>query len=75
MHPETKIQIVTAVLMSCFMSLLLSGFFTLLNLGFTQLWLKAWVSGFAMGWPLALGTVLIVGRPIRRIAIRLAGAL
>lgn len=73
MHPDKKIQIVTAVLMSCFMSLLLSGFFTWLNLGFTQVWLRAWASGFAMGWPLALGTVLVVGRPIRQIAIRLAG--
>ena len=75
MHPETKIQIVTAVLMSCFMSLLLSGFFSWLNLGFTQAWLTAWLNGFAMGWPLALGTVLIVGRPIRQIAVRLAGAI
>jgi hypothetical protein len=72
MHPEKKVQIITAILMSAFMSLLLSGFFSWLNLGFTLIWLKAWAIGFSMGWPLALGTVLIVGRPIRQLAIRLA---
>ncbi len=73
MHPETKIQIATAIMMSCVMSALLSGFFTWLNLGFTSRWLTAWAGGFAMGWPLALAMVLVIGKPIRRIAVRLAG--
>ncbi len=71
---EKKVAILTAVLMSCFMALVLSGVFTFLSFGATLAWASAWLNGFAIAWPLALALVLIFGRPISKLAERLAGA-
>ena len=70
---EKKVAILTAILMSCFMAFVLSGVFTFLNFGATLEWITAWLSGFAVAWPLALALVLMFGRPINKLAERLAG--
>lgn len=71
MHTQLKITILTGAIMSLALSLLLSGFFTWLQLGFTSIWLKAWALGFAFGWPLAFGLATLIGKPARGLAVRL----
>ena len=70
---EKKIAIVTAIMMSGFMAFVLSGVFTLLNVGFGIAWLFAWLQGFSIAWPLALVLALVAGKPISSLARRLVG--
>jgi len=73
MNPHLKMQIVTGLLMSLSMSLLLSGFFTALQMGLSEDWPKAWLGSFAIGWPLAFALAMLIAGPVRRIAMRLSG--
>lgn len=73
MRPETKMILLTALMMSCAMSLFFSGFFTWLNLGTGPVWLRAWGRGFAIGWPMGFCLALLIGGPIRALSMRLAG--
>ena len=74
MNTERKIQTATTVLMSFSLALLFSGIFTWLNFGFSVAWLKAWPFGFAVGWPLALVLPLLIAKPVRKVAVKLATA-
>ena len=60
---EKMIAILTAIMMLGFMAFVLSGVFTLINIGFGFAWLIA--------WPLALVLALLAGKPISILAERL----
>jgi Protein of unknown function (DUF2798) len=63
-----------SLMMSFAMSLFFSGLFTYLALGGTPLWLSAWGRGIVLGWPLGFMLAMLIGRPVRSIALRLLGA-
>ncbi len=73
MTPHLKMQLINGAIMSGFMSFVLAGFFTWMNLGFTQIWLPAWVTGFLIGWPVAFVLSALVGKRVNQLAQRLAG--
>ena len=72
-HPpeEARARLVFGILLSGFMATIFAGFIPLLALGFTVEWLKAWMSGIAIGWPLGFAIVSLVNRPLMRLAVRL----
>lgn len=63
---------VQALLLSGFMSLIMSGAITYINLGFVEhfiaIWFHAWVVAYAIAFP----SVLIVFPIARRLAMRIA---
>lgn len=73
MPPETRMALLTSLLMSFCLALFFSGFFTLLRFGATAQWLATWPRGFALAWPLGFAMSFLLGAPIRRLSARLAG--
>ncbi len=73
MKHQTKIGLLTVLLMSLTMSLFFSGFFTFLVFGPSMEWLSSWARGLAIGWPLGFVIASLLGNPIRMFATRLAG--
>lgn len=63
---------VQALLLSGFMSLIMSGAITLINLGlaehFTKIWLHAWIVAYAIAFP----TILLVFPFARKLAMKIA---
>ena len=53
--------------------LLIAGLFTFLAFGLTPEWLLSWARGFAIGWPTGFVIAILIGRPVRMIALRLSG--
>ncbi len=72
MTPSKKKQIITGILMTTVMALTLSGFFSLIYMGFTLEWVGVWARNFAMGWPVGFIVSLIAAGPVQRLAGRLA---
>ena len=68
MSTDLKMTLVLSAIMSLAMSCVLSGLFTLMAFGISERWGRAWISGFAVGWPLAFALSLLIGRPARRLA-------
>ena len=68
-----KLAVLTALMMSFGMSLFFAGLFSFVALGPTQAWLAAWAKGFGLGWPLGFALAMLIGRPVRMLALRLAG--
>ena len=68
-----KINLLVSLMMSFVMSLFFSGFFTFIAFGWTAQWASSWAHGFAIGWPLGFLLALVIGAPIRKIAVRLSG--
>jgi len=73
MNAQTKITLLIALMTSLSMSLFLSGFFTFLALGPTPAWLAAWGKGFAVGCPMGFVLACAIGKPIRGVALKVAG--
>ena len=71
--PFTRTHLIAALLMSAVMSAFFSGFFTFHEFGPTPQWRVAWFDGFVLGWPVAACLSLLVGKPIRFLAMRLGG--
>jgi len=69
--PKRLEHIAFGLLLSGMMSLLVSGFATLISLGlspdFPLMWLKAWLPSWALAFP----TVLVVAPFVRRILSRI----
>lgn len=70
---DKKVNIISGVIMSALMAIALSGFFTLTKMGFVPGWGLAWVKGFMSAWPLALVLSMVIAKPVRSLAMRLAG--
>ncbi|WP_165826182.1 DUF2798 domain-containing protein [Rhizobium wuzhouense] len=73
MSSSFKFGVLTALIMSFAMSLFFSGLFTFLALGGAPDFLSAWAGSFAIGWPLGFVLAMLIGKPVRAIAQRLAG--
>lgn len=73
MSSAFKLAVLTALMMSFAMSLFFSGLFTFLAFGGTARFLWAWAQSFALGWPLGFGLAMLIGRPVRVLALRLSG--
>lgn len=69
--PQRLEHIAFGLLLSCFMSLLISGVATVLasgpGAGFVMAWAQAWLSSWAIAFP----TVLVVAPMVRRVLHRL----
>ncbi|MDX1342299.1 MAG: DUF2798 domain-containing protein [Reinekea sp.] len=70
---DKKVNIISGVIMSALMAIALSGFFTLTKMGFVPGWGLAWAKGFMSAWPLALLLSMVIAKPVRSLAMRLAG--
>ncbi|MCR6499746.1 DUF2798 domain-containing protein [Shinella sp. CPCC 101442] len=68
---KTKTVILAQVFISGMMACLMTGFFSLLKLGPTLLWLDMWAHTFVVAWPVAFVFSLIVGP----VAFKLAHAI
>lgn len=49
----------------------LSGFFSILNVGFAAQLPVIWLKNFAMGWPVGFLVSALVARPVQQLATRL----
>ena len=57
-----KTVVLAQAIISFTMALLMSGYATCLQFGFTLEWLQIWMQAFAMAWPVAFCLSLVVGR-------------
>lgn len=72
-HPRYA-TLLFAFLMSLFMALLMSGVLTALNLGFNSTALRRWPHNFAVAWPVAFPSVLLIAPQVRRLVAWLTRA-
>ena len=63
--------LVAQAIISFSMALLMSGYATCLQFGFTAEWLQIWAHAFVMAWPVAFCLSLVVGRMAFAIAHKL----
>lgn len=72
MVPSKYINQVQAFLLSGFMSLIMSGIITLINLGFVDgffaIWFRAWIVAYVIAFP----TILLVFPFARKLALKIA---
>jgi hypothetical protein len=73
MSSPFKLAVLTALMMSFVMSLFFAGLFTFVALGPTPEWLTAWAKGLGLGWPLGFALAMLIGQPVRALALRLSG--
>lgn len=57
-----KTVIITQIFITLMMASLMTGIFSFFELGFTQVWLQAWLSKFIVAWPIAFILSLFVGK-------------
>ena len=57
-----KTILLAQAIISFTMALLMSGYATCLQFGFTMQWLQIWLHAFVMAWPVAFCLSLVVGR-------------
>lgn len=70
MHPRLA-PILFGLLLSGFMSLIVSGVSTVRVLGMTEGVFVAWMANWASSWAIAFPTVLVVAPFVRRLVARL----
>lgn len=70
---KVKTMLVAQALISGMMAFLMTGFFSLLSLGPTAEWLRAWSQAFVTGWPVAFCLSLVVGRVAFKLAYMITG--
>ena len=66
--------LVAQVIISFSMALLMTGYGTCLQLGFSAEWLQAWARSFVTAWPVAFCLSLVVGKLAFAIAHKVAPA-
>ncbi|OHX15648.1 hypothetical protein BI343_16865 [Chromobacterium amazonense] len=71
MHPALRQRLLFSLLMSGAMSLVMTAWFTGLNLGLHADFLGHWLHAFAQAWPIALGAVLLLAPPLQKLTARL----
>lgn len=57
-----KTILLAQAMISFTMALLMSGYATCLQFGFTMLWLSVWSHAFVMAWPVAFLLSMVVGK-------------
>lgn len=62
-----KQRIVFSVLMSGIMSLLMSGWITIINIGITSDFLSLWAAAWCLAWPVAGLVAFIFGPSIQKL--------
>ncbi len=68
--PVKFAPLVFALLMSCVMVIIMSGFITALNTGINRAFFRRWLLAFISSWPVAFVCVFIFAGQIRKIVIR-----
>ncbi|MCE0495611.1 DUF2798 domain-containing protein [Vibrio salinus] len=53
--------IIAQIFISLMMAFLMTGIFSLLELGMTQAWLYTWIKHFILAWPIAYVLSIFVG--------------
>ncbi|MCC1493840.1 DUF2798 domain-containing protein [Cognatishimia sp. F0-27] len=69
--PRSLEHIAFGLLLSCFMSFIISGVSTFLAIGLVPHFLGAWVSSWVSSWAIAFPAVLLVAPFVRRVLHRL----
>ncbi|RXZ44383.1 DUF2798 domain-containing protein [Crenobacter cavernae] len=72
MSDTLRLRLVFAGLMSCLMSVLMTGWVTWLNLGFVAGFAGFWSQAFVAAWPPAFAIVVVFGPCLQRVSQRLA---
>lgn len=70
-----KFRLYFAILMSGIMSLLMSGWITIINVGTPSNFLTLWMAAWCLAWPVAGLVAFIFGPVVQKISARLAGKL
>jgi len=65
-----KTLLLAQALISFMMATLMTGFFSFLALGFSDIWPAAWFHNFIIAWPVAFCLSLVVGKVAFAIAHR-----
>lgn len=73
MHPKYA-PILFGFLLSCFMSLIVSGIATFRAVGFPEDFLMLWGSAWLSSWAVAFPVVLVVAPIVRRMIARIVRA-
>ena len=63
-----KFRLYFAVLMSCVLSFLMSGWITFINIGFTADFLHAWMAAWCLAWPAAALIAFLFGPTVQKLA-------
>ena len=71
MIPARYAPMLFSLILSCWMSLLLTGVATLRTVGLHAGVLKAWLGAWLTGWPIAFPTVLVAAPLARRLVAKL----
>lgn len=60
-----------AFLMSILMAFLMSGVLTAIHLGFTPHFIVQWLHSFALAWPIAFPSILLITPVVRKAVAKL----
>ncbi|MHA3979162.1 DUF2798 domain-containing protein [Halovulum sp. GXIMD14794] len=66
-------RLASSLVMLSFMSMALSGVFSLLEFGISWTWLRAWGQSTLIALPIAFSLDMIIGEKLRYLAGKLAG--
>ena len=66
-----KTILLAQAMISFTMALLMSGYATLLQFGFTTEWLAVWSHAFVMAWPVAFLLSMVIGKAAFTLANKL----
>lgn len=74
MSEMNRLRMMFALLMSCLMSLLMTGWVTWINVGIGSRFMAQWSHAFLMAWPAAFVIVVIAAPTMQRLSKRLLDA-
>ncbi|MEO9654102.1 DUF2798 domain-containing protein [Marinomonas sp.] len=63
-----KFRLYFAVLMSCVLSFLMSGWITFINIGLADNFLTAWMAAWCLAWPAAAFIAFLFGPSVQKLA-------
>ena len=72
LHNDRLHRLSGALVMSSFMSMALSGVFSLMEFGMSLQWLQAWGQSIVIALPIAFSLDMLFGNTLRRLAGNLA---
>ncbi|MEO9274717.1 DUF2798 domain-containing protein [Marinomonas sp. 5E14-1] len=68
-----KFRVIFAILMSGIMSLMMSGWITIINIGITSEFVFLWMKAWCLAWPVAGTVAFIFGPVVQKLSARLSG--